>query len=171
MAYAHAPVLVGLLLLSVPHGARAQCGATLSQCRNCHEIAGARPVLAAGSPWHADHAFGDFCAQCHGGDPAAAEKAQAHAGVTAPLAEIELRCGPCHPSDADALAERYLRHRVAAAPTSTAAAGAAAGGSGGVLWGNVALAGGDLLLGAFAAGYVVRNERRLRATRDRGRVS
>ncbi|MFI5309452.1 MAG: hypothetical protein ACHQ53_19000, partial [Polyangiales bacterium] len=109
--------LCALWLVVAASPARAQCGARLSQCRNCHEIAGARPVLAGGAPWHRDHAFGDFCAQCHFGDPEATDKTAAHARVTSPLAAIELSCGPCHPSDADALADRYLKQPpVAPAP-------------------------------------------------------
>ncbi len=149
------------MIMLTASASHAQCGATLSQCRNCHEVAGARPVLMGGSPWHADHAFGDFCPRCHGGNPEAVDKASAHRGVTSPLAEIDTRCGPCHPGNAAALADTYLRHP----PPPRAAARALAAGqpdAGAVPWANVVLAGSELLLGALGAGYVARNERRLR---------
>lgn len=92
-------------LLGLP--ARAQCTSNASSCVTCHETQGLRPVLQSVQPWHVDHGFGDLCAACHGGDPAAASKEQAHAGLRAPLADAAATCGGCHASDATVRAERY----------------------------------------------------------------
>jgi hypothetical protein len=92
------------------------------------------------------------------GDPEATDKVAAHARVTSPLAAIELSCGPCHPSDADALADRYLKQPPVAPPplVRPARTRSAAG--------NLVLAGLVVVVGAGGGGYVVRNERRLRAS-------
>lgn len=83
----------------------------------CHETQGSRPVLQSAQPWHVDHGFGDLCASCHAGDPAASAKELAHVGLRQPLADPALSCAGCHADDASARAERYL-----AVATSTAAA-------------------------------------------------
>lgn len=109
----HRLSLIGvvLALAFAAANARAQCGATVSGCRQCHEIEKQHPVLADRRPWHADHAFGDFCADCHGGDRAGKDVAAAHAGLAAPLGDVAARCGSatCHGGDAAALAGRYRR--------------------------------------------------------------
>ena len=74
----------------------------------CHEAPGLRPVLQSAQPWHLDHGFGDLCASCHAGDPAASAKDLAHLGLQDPLADPVSSCAACHPRDASARAERYL---------------------------------------------------------------
>ncbi len=95
--------------LFVAGTASAQCGASVSTCRQCHEIDKQHPVLADGRPWHVDHAFGDFCADCHGGDAKATDVAAAHAGLGVPLGDAALHCGSatCHGARAAALAASY----------------------------------------------------------------
>jgi hypothetical protein len=149
-----------LSMLAVGSSARAQCGAQVSQCRSCHEVAGEHPVLVGGSPWHSDHAFGDFCVQCHRGDPNADTAAAAHVGITSPLADVDTLCGACHAGNATALADKYLRQPP---PPPRSRAAAASGAADAVVWGNVALVGVIVLFGAGGCGYVVLNERRLRA--------
>ena len=96
--------------------ARAQCSANASSCVTCHESAAEHPVLSDGRAWHGDHAFADLCVACHGGDPSAATKDAAHAGLAPPLDDVHRACGGCH-GDADARADRY-RAAAAGAPTS-----------------------------------------------------
>lgn len=103
-ALALATVLLGAVLLH-PRLAVAQCGAPTSSCRYCHEVEGqARPF--ADEPWHADHAFGDFCADCHGGVRTASDQAQAHEGLSDPLALDHSPCVACHEDSAKRL-DRY----------------------------------------------------------------
>jgi len=45
----------------------AQCGASASSCKNCHEVNAKHPVNGSGD-WHIKHAFGDFCSSCHSGN-------------------------------------------------------------------------------------------------------
>lgn len=100
----------------------AQCTSNASSCVTCHETQGLRPVLQSAQSWHVDHGFGDLCASCHGGDPAATVKEQAHLGLRQPLAEPALSCGGCHADDASARAAVYLAqapHPAAAQPPST----------------------------------------------------
>lgn len=70
------------------------------------------PVLQGPLPWHLDHAGGDYCAACHGGDRDAEAAFTAHATMVPPLAAPELACGGCH-ADAVARADRYLSRAVA----------------------------------------------------------
>jgi hypothetical protein len=145
-----------------PRDARAQCGASSSECRNCHEVRGARSVLAAPALWHRDHAFSDLCALCHGGDAQSRDEATAHTGLQSPLADPQATCGSCHGAESNALARRYAaavatpRSPTPPPPPSPASAPRA------VAWGNVILA--SLVLLVFGAGafYIVTNERRLR---------
>lgn len=160
----HAPVLRGLAaalcIWVVPLDARAQCGAALSQCRNCHEVRGAHPVQAGPSAWHRDHAFADLCVACHGGDPQAIDEPTAHAAMTDPLANVHTTCGACHGDDADSLARPYVS---ALAPSPTAPrAPAAHERRRGIAWPNVVLAAMVLFAGAGGSAYVIRNERHLR---------
>ncbi len=97
---------VGIAFVSV-QPARAQCGSQASSCKNCHETQGQKPVNNDGTGWHESHAFGDFCYICHGGNNQATGKDAAHAGMVAPLADVQAACGQCHPNDLQARAEVY----------------------------------------------------------------
>jgi hypothetical protein len=162
-----ATVVTLVTLVGAPMRAGAQCGARVSQCRQCHETEAARPVLEGGSPWHRDHAFGDFCPQCHGGDPEARDDAHAHAGLMSPMADVSATCGQCH--DPGSVEHAYS----SPAPGAPGPSGRRPPGAGGprsqtsapvsVPARNYVLAAVALLLGAGGAAYVVRNERRLRA--------
>ncbi len=119
--------LISLLILAVAVSlagadALAQCGATVSQCRQCHEINKQHPVLADGRPWHKDHAFGDFCVACHGGDGTATANAAAHDGLMDPLRAFRITCGTamCHGGKAEQLAAGYRSSLQPAAPLAHA---------------------------------------------------
>jgi len=105
------PLAMGLLtiavafMISVP-AVEAQCGSQASSCKNCHEVQGQMPVNDKGE-WHVSHAFGDFCEFCHAGNVQAMEPEAAHAGMVAPLSDIQLSCAACHPSDTQEKAEVY----------------------------------------------------------------
>ena len=88
--------------------AQAQCTSNASSCVSCHETHGLRPVLQGAQPWHVDHGFGDLCASCHGGVPAAPSQSEAHRGLRSPLVDPSVSCGGCHAADAQARAERYI---------------------------------------------------------------
>jgi hypothetical protein len=81
-----------------PPVAEAQCGASTTSCKDCHEVNAKHPVNTSGQ-WHVKHAFGDFCAFCHGGDVQATQKEIAHKAMYYPLAEVKTSCQSCHPSD------------------------------------------------------------------------
>jgi hypothetical protein len=100
-------VVVGMLFLLPPTQASAQCGSQASSCKNCHETQGQDPVNADGTPWHTQHAFGDFCYLCHGGNNQATDETAAHTGLEAPLADINTSCKTCHPDDTGAKAQTY----------------------------------------------------------------
>lgn len=91
--------------IKVP-GGLAQCGSQASSCKNCHEVKGEDPVNAKGD-WHTQHAFGDFCEFCHGGNVQAADKAAAHQGLIDPLGDLKANCSSCHADDFQAKAEKY----------------------------------------------------------------
>lgn len=98
-------LLISGFTSSLAPPAMAQCGGPTSSCRSCHETEGfARPD--PGEPWHADHAFGDFCADCHGGDRTATDPAVAHATLADPLSAEPAPCAPCHRNAAE-LVDRY----------------------------------------------------------------
>jgi len=99
-------ILGGLLLVSATP-AQAQCGSQASSCKNCHESQGQKPVNNDGTTWHTQHAFGDFCYLCHGGNNQSTDETASHAGMTAPLADINVSCQSCHPSDTLAKAQVY----------------------------------------------------------------
>jgi hypothetical protein len=80
--------------IKVPNGL-AQCGSQASSCKNCHEVKGEDPVNAEGD-WHVQHAFGDFCEFCHGGNVQTSEKDAAHQGLVAPLGDTKTNCASCH---------------------------------------------------------------------------
>ena len=146
-----------MLLALAPAEADAQCGASQSECRNCHEVRGAKPVLAQAAPWHHDHAFGDFCAICHGGDPQAKNMASAHGGLVAPLADVGTSCGSCHGVDSTSLANRYAAVSLASPAHGTPPPPAAPRR---IAWSNVIMAAVVLLVGVAGTLYVVENERR-----------
>lgn len=113
---------VGLALLTA-RPVKAQCGSQASSCKNCHETQAKDPVNSDGTGWHQSHAFGDFCYICHAGNNQATDKEAAHAGMVAPLADINVACGQCHPNDLQARANVYSVKLGApiAAPTTAAA--------------------------------------------------
>jgi hypothetical protein len=73
----------------------AQCGSQASSCKNCHEVKGEDPVNTQGD-WHIQHAFGDFCEFCHGGNVQAPDKEAAHQGLIEPLGDVKTNCASCH---------------------------------------------------------------------------
>jgi hypothetical protein len=87
--------------------ASAQCGSQASSCKNCHETQGQLPVSNDLTTWHGQHAFGDFCYLCHGGNNQATDLAAAHTGMVYPLSDIVISCKSCHPNDYDARAQLY----------------------------------------------------------------
>ena len=145
--------------LVLPRAANAQCGAKSSTCRACHEVRKEGPAFDASLPWHRDHAFADLCPSCHGGDGQAKDAARAHAGRTEPLADVSVTCGLCH-GDCAARAVAYqhaLPEHDAGRPVATQPGVSAPPSN---VSGNRAFALVALVLGAFGAGVVVRNERR-----------
>lgn len=100
-------LMVAAALLWPQARAEAQCGSQASSCKNCHEVQAKKPVNNDGKSWHQSHAFGDFCANCHGGNVQAVDEAAAHMGLVAPLSDIKANCAACHPSDTQARAQKY----------------------------------------------------------------
>jgi len=100
-------VTVGTLFLLLPRSVSAQCGSQASSCKNCHETQAKDPVNTDGTAWHTQHAFGDFCYLCHGGNNQATDETAAHAGMVAPLSDITTNCKTCHPDDTVAKAQIY----------------------------------------------------------------
>jgi len=96
--------VIGLLMIQP---AAAQCGSMASSCKSCHETQGQDPVNADGTAWHEDHALGDFCAMCHAGNTQATEAEAAHAGMVAPMADIQASCATCHRKNLEELAGVY----------------------------------------------------------------
>jgi hypothetical protein len=97
-------LIAGLLLLvlaawlATPAPVEAQCGASSSSCKNCHEVSANHPVNGSGE-WHTSHAFGDFCAFCHAGNVQAIDQDTAHQGMIYPLNDPQASCATCHPAD------------------------------------------------------------------------
>jgi len=119
----HACLLAATLTITamiLPASAGAQCSSTGSSCVGCHESQQADPVLGDGRPWHADHGFGDLCAACHGGDPAAPSKQGAHASLRAPLGDVSQVCGGCHGDDVEARAANYRARTTSSVGSSVA---------------------------------------------------
>lgn len=108
---------IAVALIGSAVRAHAQCGGPPSSCRNCHEIRAEGPFVAS-EPWHADHALGDFCSDCHGGSPAV-EGSGAHLGLVEPLADNQTRCNPCH-QDRPSIGARYLELPGASKPPTPA---------------------------------------------------
>ena len=106
------------------NAAFAQCGSSVSSCKNCHEVNAKNPVNGSGE-WHTKHAFGDFCVFCHGGDVQATVKTVAHTGMYYPLADPKQSCQSCHTTDTNERAQVYatilkidLKNQGGAAPAS-----------------------------------------------------
>ena len=167
MASARLAVLSALMAIPIgaalsPRAAVAQsCGGARSSCTACHEERAERPVNNDGTPWHFDHAFGDFCAACHGGDAAATERAAAHAGLVPPLhAE---RCTGCHAAPAPLIAgytaERARRQPSPPSPAAVPAAAPVAPRPG---WPNAVAFAFVLVLGVGGGLAIARAERRRR---------
>jgi hypothetical protein len=98
---------IGLFFLLPAQSVSAQCGSQASSCKNCHETQGQDPVGNDLTTWHGQHAFGDFCYLCHGGNNQATEKTAAHTGMTKPLSDIVASCKSCHAKDYEARAQIY----------------------------------------------------------------
>ncbi len=96
--------LAGFWLWTLP--ANAQCGSSISNCKQCHEVKKEAPVNTKGE-WHTAHAFGDFCEFCHAGNVKGKDKASAHTGLAAPLADVKASCQSCHPNDFNDRAQKY----------------------------------------------------------------
>jgi hypothetical protein len=93
-------LLLALLMLLPPKQvASAQCK-NLSQCKNCHELQGLKPVNQTGQ-WHTDHQLFDFCYACHAGNRDSLDAAQAHTDLTLKLNEMPGSCKTCHSADLD----------------------------------------------------------------------
>ena len=99
-------VLCGLLIFA-PSARSVSDGTTQNSCVNCHSRLPASTFVGVKShSWngsvHQQH--GVTCDKCHGGDPAAAEKTQAHAGILGSsnpqspvyFKNIPATCGRCH---------------------------------------------------------------------------
>jgi hypothetical protein len=70
-----------------------------SACLECHEVQAKHPVSALGS-WHVQHASGDLCGVCHGGQPLAQDEATAHQGTRRnPMENPQASCAICHPAE------------------------------------------------------------------------
>jgi hypothetical protein len=101
-------LIIGLgVWLASAQPVRAQCGSQASSCKNCHETQAQDPVNNDGTTWHTQHAFGDFCYLCHGGNNQSMDKDTAHAGMANPLSDVVLACKSCHAADYEAKAKIY----------------------------------------------------------------
>ncbi len=100
-------VVVGIFFFLPPTPVTAQCGSQASSCKNCHETQAKDPVNNDGTAWHTQHAFGDFCYLCHGGNNQATDETAAHQGMVSPLTDINTSCKGCHANDALTLAQGY----------------------------------------------------------------
>jgi cytochrome c553 len=86
--------------------AESACGASATNCKSCHEVKGEKKVND-GAPQHKQHAFGDFCVFCHGGNTAGKTMEEAHEGMASPLADPKKSCSACHPDDFEKRAGKY----------------------------------------------------------------
>ncbi len=121
-------LLLAALMLLTPEPVEAQCGASSSSCKNCHEVNAKHPVNGSGE-WHVKHAFGDFCAFCHGGNVQAVQQDLAHKDMVYPLANPKASCQSCHPADTVAKAEVYAK--ALGVDLNAAAGGGSSGAMGG----------------------------------------
>lgn len=94
------------LLLWLSTEVFAQCGASVSSCKNCHEVQGKMKVNNKGA-WHKQHSFGDFCEFCHGGNVQSQDKLKAHQGMEDPMADVKVSCSSCHAADLMDRAQKY----------------------------------------------------------------
>lgn len=101
-----APAIVAVALWAPADTARAACGASASSCKSCHEINRQMPVNTEGD-WHKDHAMGDYCSFCHGGNVQATDEAGAHEGMVDPFADVTTSCSSCHQDDYEEKATIY----------------------------------------------------------------
>ncbi|MBI5291672.1 MAG: cytochrome c3 family protein [Chloroflexi bacterium] len=102
-------VFSGVVLAATASRASAQCGSQASSCKNCHEVQAKDPVNNDGNPWHQSHAFGDFCANCHGGNVQATDETAAHTGMVPALSDLKTNCGACHPDDLQQRGDVYAK--------------------------------------------------------------
>lgn len=115
-------LIAALTVLAAGSEVKAQCPSAGSSCTTCH----ARDATLEVAPWHSQHAFGDLCAFCHGGDPDATEMADAHLGLHGPLADVKTTCGGCHGDDLAARVASWGDLSVTAPTASAATTGSAA---------------------------------------------
>jgi hypothetical protein len=121
-------LVTGSVFLMTASPVKAQCGSQASSCKNCHEVQAQDPVNNDGTAWHTQHAFGDFCYLCHGGNNQATDKTAAHTGMVDPLSDVVTDCKSCHPTDYEAKAQVYattLGVQIGTGSTSAASATAA----------------------------------------------
>jgi hypothetical protein len=100
-------ITTAIFFLLPPQPVSAQCGSQASSCKNCHETQAQDPVSNDLTTWHGQHAFGDFCYLCHGGNNQATDKTAAHTGMIDPLSDVVVGCKSCHPDDYEARAQIY----------------------------------------------------------------
>jgi hypothetical protein len=127
---------IGVFLLMPARPVSAQCGSQASSCKNCHETQAQDPVSNDTTTWHGQHAFGDFCYLCHGGNNQSMDKTTAHTGMIDPMTDIVVSCKSCHPDDFETRAQVYantlgiklssLKSTIAATQNAPAAASAGA---------------------------------------------
>ena len=130
--------------------ARAACGASASSCKTCHEINRKKPVNTNGD-WHKQHAMGDYCSFCHGGNVQAQDETGAHAGLVKPFADVQTSCSSCHLDDYKAKAKVYAD----ALGVKVGTGGGGSGGTGGSGGGGSAPTGGANVAPASASGPVL----------------
>ena len=103
-------VLVGLgmIWLTLPPTASAQCGSIESSCAKCHQTS--HPVCSDGTAWHSEYGHRNACWNCHGGNDTAQDKELAHVGLMRnPLDDAYTSCYVCHPDNYQQLAQRYAQ--------------------------------------------------------------
>lgn len=113
-------MLFAVALLLSGDDASAQCAAKVSSCALCHATSDRAPARRANADWHRDHSIGDFCAGCHGGEPAAAGEHEAHVGLVNPLVDPARSCAPCHEGGFTERAQRYAARLADRAPSPPA---------------------------------------------------
>lgn len=124
-------LLIGAMMAASAQPVAAQCGTSASSCKSCHETQGQMSVANNGD-WHKAHAFGDFCEFCHAGNVQAKDKAAAHQGMVAPMADVKTSCQGCHPDDYTQRAEKYaatLGVKLDTTGGGSSGSGAASGGT------------------------------------------
>lgn len=122
-------ILAGTAFLLWPRPAAAQCGSSVSSCKNCHEVQKQDPVNTKGA-WHTEHAFGDFCEFCHAGNVKAKDQAAAHTGMVKPMADVKGSCQSCHPNDYQDRGKKYADVLGVSLTAGGSSGGDTSGGSG-----------------------------------------